>query len=115
MAMLAIDKTHDPSFPDSVFLAGEAKKEEYAKKRRGTCYRERSELRQDRAYDCGCNSGSPLKDAVGSLEKELIRYRNRIVPEPGQLSDQLHKPICLTACKMTKHTVRRWYRTVYIP
>ena len=30
---------------------------------------ERSELREDRAYNCGCNSGSPLRDAVGSLRK----------------------------------------------
>ena len=30
--------------------------------------RERSELREDRAYDCGSNSGS-LRDAIGSLKK----------------------------------------------
>ena len=31
--------------------------------------RERSELREDRAYDCGCNSGSHLRDAVGSKNR----------------------------------------------
>ena len=30
---------------------------------------QRSELRKDRAYDCGCNSGTPLMDAVGYLRK----------------------------------------------
>ena len=30
---------------------------------------ERSELWEDRAYDCGCNSWSPIRDAVGSFQK----------------------------------------------
>ena len=30
------------------------------------------ELREDRIYDCGCNSGSPLRDAVG--------FKNRTHP-----------------------------------
>ena len=74
-----------------------------------------SGLREDWAYDCGCNSWSPLRDAVGSLKKELIRLWNSILPEPGQPSAQLSKLIRMTACKKTKHTVSRWYRTVYIP
>ena len=49
------------------------------------------------------------------FEKELIRLWNSILPEPGQPSTQLSKLIRLTACKKTKHTVSRWYRTVYIP
>ena len=76
---------------------------------------EEEELREDRAYDCGCTSWSPLRDAVGSFKKELIRIWNSILPEPGQPSTQLSKLILLTACKKTKHTVSRWYRTVYIP
>ena len=67
------------------------------------------------AYDCGCNSWSPLRDAVGSFKKKLIRIWNSILPEPGQPSAQLSKLIRLTTCKKTKHTVSRWYRTVYIP
>ena len=31
--------------------------------------RERSELREDRAYDYGCNSWSPLRDAIGSFKR----------------------------------------------
>ena len=27
------------------------------------------ELLEERAYDYGCNSGTPLRDAVGSLKK----------------------------------------------
>ena len=77
--------------------------------------RESSELREDRAYDCGCNSWSLLMDAVGSLRKELIRLWNSILPESGQPSPQLSKLIRLTAYKKTNHTVSRWYRTVYIP
>ena len=77
--------------------------------------RERNELREDRAYDCGCNSWSPLRDAVGSFRKELVRLWNSILPEPGQPSAQLSKLMHLTACKKTKHTVSRWYMTVYIP
>ena len=68
-----------------------------------------------RAYDYGCNLGTPLRDAVGSLRKELIRLWNSILPEPGQPSAQLSKLIRLTTCKKTEHTVSRWYRTVYIP
>ena len=75
-----------------------------------------SELRKDRAYDCGFNSGSPLRDAVGALnKKELIRLWNSILPEPGQPNAQLSKLIRLTAYKKFEHAVSRWYRTVYIP
>ena len=49
------------------------------------------------------------------LKIELIHLWNSILPEPGQPSAQLSKLICLTACKKTKNTVSRWYRTVYIP
>ena len=48
---------------------------------------------------CGCNSGSPLGDAIGSVKKELIRLWNSILPDPGQPSAQLSKLIRLTACK----------------
>ena len=48
------------------------------------------------------------------LKKKIIRLSNSILPEPGQPSAQLSKLIRLTACKKTKHTVSRWYRTVYI-
>ena len=76
---------------------------------------ERSELWEDRAYDCGCNTGSPLRDAVVSLKKELIHLWNSLLPEPEQPSAQLPKLIHLTACKKTMHAISRWYRTFYIP
>ena len=48
---------------------------------------ERSELREDRAYDCGSNSGSPIRDAVGSLRKRIHpALELHILPEPGQPS-----------------------------
>ena len=56
-------------------------------------------------------SGMPLV----LLRKELIRLWNSILPELGQPSAQLSKLIRLTTCKKIKHTVSRWYRTVYIP
>ena len=56
-------------------------------------------LWEDQSYNCGCNSGSPLRDAAGSLEKELIRHWNSILPEPGQPSAELpnsfHMPHCM--------------------
>ena len=79
--------------PDSVVSAMEGKKRE-------------SELWEDRA-------GSPLRDAVRSSGKKLIRLWNCLLPEPGPLA-QLPKLIHLTACKKIKNTVSRWYWTVYI-
>ena len=39
-----------------------------------------AELLEDRAYDYGCNSETPLRDAVGSFKKkELIRLWNSII------------------------------------
>ena len=77
--------------------------------------RERSELREDRATTLVVThnllSGIPLV----LLRKEPVHLWNSILPEPGQSSAQLEKFIRLTACKKTKHTVTRWYRTVYIP
>ena len=35
---------------------------------------EDSELRKGRFYNCGCNSGSPLRDAVGSLKKNSSTF-----------------------------------------
>ena len=70
---------------------------------------------EDRTYDCGCNSGSHLRDAVGSLRKRTHPPLNSKLTEPGQPSAYLSKLIRPTACKKTKHTVSRWYRTVYIP
>ena len=77
--------------------------------------RESSELREDRAYDYGCNSGSTLRDAVGSFKKELIRVWNSVLPDPGQPNAQLSKLIRLTLYKKIHNTVSRWYRTVHIP
>ena len=42
--------------------------------------------------NCCCNSGSSLGDAVGSLEKELIRLWNSILHEPGQPGAQARTP-----------------------
>ena len=68
---------------------------------------EKVELRVDRAYDCGCNSGSPLGDVVGSLKIDPIPLWNSILPEPGQPSAQLSGPIRLTACKKALHAISR--------
>ena len=78
-----------------------------------TYWRERSELREDRAYDCGCNSGSPLRDAVGSLKKKphpplTVYYLNQDNPEPNCPNSRL------TACKKAMHAISLWYRTIYI-
>ena len=74
-----------------------------------------AELLEDRAYDYGCNSGTPLRDAVGSLKKkELIRLWNSILPEPGQPC-QLSKLIRSTECRKTLRSMSRWHRTVRIP
>ena len=43
---------------------------------------ERSELREDRAYDCGCNSGSPLWVAVGSLRKRTHKGKRWLHSNP---------------------------------
>ena len=48
------------------------------------------------------------------FKKELICLWNSILPEPGPPSAKLSKLIRLTAFKKTKHSVSRWYRTVYI-
>ena len=48
------------------------------------------------------------------FKKRTHPHLNSILTEPGQHSAQLSKLIRLTACKKTKHTVNRWYRTVYI-
>ena len=54
-------------------------------------------------------------DAVSSLRKRthlpLAHYITRTRTTRAQLSKLIH----LTACKKTKHSVSRWYRTVYIP
>ena len=73
-----------------------------------------SELGENRAYECGCNSGSPLTDAVGSLEKELIRFRtvyylNQSNPVP---TAQTHTPRCM---QEDQAYIKPRYRTVYIP
>ena len=49
------------------------------------------------------------------FKKRTHRLWNSILPEPGQPSAQQSKLKRLTACKKTKHTVIRWYMTVYIP
>ena len=71
---------------------------------------------EDRAYDYGYNSGTPLRDAVGSFKKkELIRLWNSILPEQGQPSAQLSKLIRPTECRKTQHSMSRWHSTVHIP
>ena len=63
---------------------------------------------------CSGNQRHPSQGCRWFFKKKLIRLWNSILPEPGQPSAQLFKLIRLTACKKTKHTVSRWYRTVYI-
>ena len=77
--------------------------------------RERSELREDRAYCCGCNSWSPLRDAVGSFKKRTHPPLEQYITWTGQPSAQLSTLIRFTAFKKTKHTVSRCYSAVYIP
>ena len=62
-------------------------------------------------YDCICNSGSCLRDAVGSLKKRTRLPLERYIPK---YIFSLHVYI-FAACKKAKHAVSRWYRTVYIP
>ena len=112
MAILPQPPTKPITLPWQRGFNGGRKKRRVCK---ATYLRERSELREDRAYDCGCNSWSPLRDAVGFFKKRTHRLRNSILPEPGQPSAQLSKLIHFTACKKTKRTVSRWYITVYIP
>ena len=93
-------------------LTGDEKKVEYAKPHtygRGVSYGK-----------IGLTSVAVTHDLLSGmllvlLRKELIRLWNSILPEPGQPSAQLSKLIRLTTCKKTEHTVRWWYRTVYIP
>ena len=58
----ATNKAHNPALS---LLVGREKRNSTV----GHILKERSELREDRAYDCGCNSGSPRRDVVGSLRK----------------------------------------------
>ena len=75
-----------------------------------------AELLEGRAYDYGCNSGTPLRDAVGSFKKkELIRLWNSILVEPEQPNTQLSKLIRPTECRKTQHSMRWWHWTVHIP
>ena len=46
-------------------------------------------MKEDWAYDYGCNSESPLRDAVGFIKK-LIRIWNSTLPEPGQPSAKVY-------------------------
>ena len=66
--MLPPPPTKPITLPRQRGFSGGGKKEEYAKPR---TIRERTELREDRAYDCGCNSCSALRDAVGSFKKRI--------------------------------------------
>ena len=52
-------------------------------------WRGEAELLEDRAYNYGCNSGTPLRDAVGSLKKKnsstygTVYYLNQDNPMPN--------------------------------
>ena len=95
------DRSHQQNpepCPDSVVLAGEEKKEEYAKpctSGRGVSY-----------VKIGLMIVAVTLDLLSGmllvlLRKELILLWNSILPEPGQPSAKLSKLICLTACKKT--------------
>ena len=60
--------------------------------------RERSELLEDRAYDCGCNSW-PLRDAVGSFKK-------RTHPPLEQYITWTRTTLCPTAQTHTPHCMQ---------
>ena len=92
-------------------LAGERKKEEYAKPR--------TEGREVSYGKIGLTTVAVTQDLLSGmplvLRIELIHLWNSILPEPGQPSAQLSKLIRLTACTKAMHATGRWYRTVYIP
>ena len=96
MTMLRPPPTKPITLPCQRGFSRGGKKEEYVKprtKERGQSYEEIG------AYDCGCNSGSPLGDAVKTLKKKTsafgaVYYRNYDNP-----SAKLYKLIRLTACK----------------
>ena len=54
-----------------------------------TYWKGEGELLEDQAYDYGCNSGTPLRDAVGSFKKKnssayrTVHYLNRDNPVPN--------------------------------
>ena len=105
MAMLPPPPTKPITLPWQRCFSGGGKKEEYAK---------------PRTWGRGVSYGLTEWEETGltavavTHKKELIRLWHSISPEPGQSSAQLSKLIRLTACKKTKHTVSRWYWTVYI-
>ena len=110
MAMLPPPPTKQIALPWQRGFSGGGKKEEYAKPHlgRGVSYGK-----------IGLTTVAVTHDLLSGMQlvllrKELIRLWNSILPEPGQPSAKLSKLICLTACKKTKHTVSRWYRTIYI-
>ena len=92
-------------------LAGEKKKEEYAKPR--------TEGREVSYGKIGLTTVAVTQDLLSGmpliLKIELIHLWNSLLPEPGQPSAQLSKLIRITACKKAMHAISRWYRTVYIP
>ena len=59
--------------------------------------------------------GAALKEAVGSLRKRTHPPLEQYTTWTRTTTAKLSKLIRLTACKKTKHTVSRLYRTVYIP
>ena len=89
-------------------LAGEEKKEDYAKPR--------SEGREVSYGKIGLTTVAVTQDLLSGmplvLKIELIRLWNSILPEPGQPSAQLSKLIRLTACTKGMHAISRWNRTV---
>ena len=92
-------------------LAGEEKKEEYAKPRT-----DGGEVSYGKI---GLATVAVTQDLLSGmllvLKIELILLWNSILPEPGQPSVQLSKLIRLTACKKAMHTISRWNGIVYIP
>ena len=98
MLMLPPPPTNPLNLPRLCGFSGEGKKEEYAMPRtkgRGVSYGKIAFTTVAVTQDL------PLGMSLVLLEKELIQLCNSILPEPGQPSAQLSKPICLTACKKT--------------
>ena len=56
-------------------------------------------LREDLAYDCGCNLGSPLRDAVGS-------FKNRTHPPLEQYITLTRTTQCQTVQTHTPHSMQ---------
>ena len=108
---VATNKTHNLALQRG-FSRGGKKTVRYA-----TFLSESSELRENRAYDYGCNSASSLRDVVGSSQKKNNSSAFGTVYDDLNLHNSVHNCPNLYSSLHTRvcNTVSRWYRTVHVP